>query len=173
VLGAALQDGIAEVVQAAGGAQGLVLAEVFDGKVGEFAGRILNEIPEDGLLIVSDQVDLVNGRDFVDGGEAVPDNGVAGDVKEGLRKTKCQSYRMLRDRWGLRRTLGTSRESGRNRVPREAPPTCDNLSALELYVLLEVIPRLTRMTALVGPPPPPFNFSRRGICRDMAEEDCS
>jgi hypothetical protein len=73
------------VVQAAGGAQGLVFAEVLDGQVGELARRILNEVAEDGFLVVADEVDLLDGGDLVDGGEAVPDDGVAGDVEKGLQ----------------------------------------------------------------------------------------
>lgn len=83
-LGLALEDGVAEVVQAAGGAQGLVLAQVLDGEVGEVGGGILDEVAEDGLVVVADEVDLVYGGDFGDGGQAVVDDGVAGDVEEGL-----------------------------------------------------------------------------------------
>lgn len=72
------------MVQAAGGAQGLVLAQVLDGEVGEVGGGILDEVAEDGLVVVADEVDLVYGGDFGDGGQAVVDDGVAGDVEEGL-----------------------------------------------------------------------------------------
>lgn len=81
----ALQDGVAEVVQATGGAQGLVLAQVLDGEVWEVGGGIFDEIAEDGLVIIADEVDLVYGGDFGDGGQAVVDDGVAGDIEEGLR----------------------------------------------------------------------------------------
>lgn len=72
------------MVQAAGGAQGLVLAQVLDGEVGEIGGGILDEVAENGLVVVADEVDLVYGGDFGDGGQAVVDDGVAGDVEEGL-----------------------------------------------------------------------------------------
>lgn len=84
-LGLALENGVAEVVQAAGGAQGLVLAQVLDGEVWEVVGGIFDEIAEDGLVIVADEVDLVYGGDFGDGGQAVVNDGVARDIEEGLR----------------------------------------------------------------------------------------
>lgn len=106
-LGLALQDGIAEVVEAAGGAKGLVLAKVFDGELGEGGGGVLEEIAEDGLVVVADEVDFVNGGDFGDGGQAMVDDRVAGDIEEGLRvwcmvsqhrSVWCQSN-CLRRRW--------------------------------------------------------------------------
>jgi len=84
MLGAALEDGIAEVVEAAGGAQGLVFTEILDREVGEFGRGILNKIAEHGFLVVADQIDFVDRGDLADGGEAVPDDGVAGNVEEGL-----------------------------------------------------------------------------------------
>lgn len=50
----ALEDNVAEVVQAAGGAQRLVLPQVLDGQLGEFVDGILDEVPEDGLVVVAD-----------------------------------------------------------------------------------------------------------------------
>lgn len=83
-LGLALENGITEVVQAAGGAKSLVFSQVFDGEVGEGGGGILEEVTEDRLVIVADEVDLVNGGDLGDGGQAVVDDGVTGDIEEGL-----------------------------------------------------------------------------------------
>jgi hypothetical protein len=88
---AALQDGIAEVVQAAGGAQSLVLAQVGDLELRELARRVLDEVAEDGLLVVADQDDLFDVVDFADGLEAVPDDGVAGDIEEWLHRRKVMS----------------------------------------------------------------------------------
>lgn len=83
-LGPALEDGISEVVQTASGAQSLVLAEVLDGDGGELLGGVLDEVTEDGLVVVADDVNLLDL--FVgnagDGGEAVPDDGVAGHFEE-------------------------------------------------------------------------------------------
>ena len=59
-LGAALEDSIAEVVQAAGGAQRLVLAQVLDAQAGELGRGVLDEVAEDGLVVVADQVDLLD-----------------------------------------------------------------------------------------------------------------
>lgn len=85
-LGAALEDGIAEMVETAGGAQGLVLAQVLDGEVGELIGGVLDKVAEDGLLVVADDEDLGDllAGNTLDGRQAVPDDGVAGDFEEGL-----------------------------------------------------------------------------------------
>lgn len=47
-------------------------------------GGILEEVTEDGLVIVANEVDFVYRGDFGDGGQAVVDDGVAGDIEEGL-----------------------------------------------------------------------------------------
>lgn len=83
----ALENGIAEVVQATGGAQGLVLAQVFDGELGVGRRCVFEKVAEDGLVIVADEVDFVDGGDFGNGGQAVVDDGVAGDVEQRLRET--------------------------------------------------------------------------------------
>ena len=74
------------MVEAAGGAEGLVLAQVADGDLGELLGGVLDEVAEDGLVVVADDVDLLDllVGDAGDGREAVPDDGVAGDFEEGL-----------------------------------------------------------------------------------------
>ena len=69
------------MVQTTGGAERLVLAEVFDRDVRVGAGAVLDEITEDGLIVVADNKDLADGRDLSDGGEAVGDDGVAGDFE--------------------------------------------------------------------------------------------
>lgn len=83
-LGAALEDGISEVVQTAGGAQGLVLAQISQVDAGELLGRVLDEVAEDGLVVVADDVDVLDLLDAGNGRQAVPDDGVAGDFEEGL-----------------------------------------------------------------------------------------
>lgn len=72
------------MVEAACGAKGLVLAQVFNGEVGEGGGGVLDEVAEDGLVVVADEVDLVDGGDFGDGRQAVVDDGMAGDVEQRL-----------------------------------------------------------------------------------------
>jgi hypothetical protein len=62
----------------------LIFAEVFDGELGEFLGRVFDEVAENVLLVVSDDEDFPNRRNFSDGSEAVPDDRVACNVKEGL-----------------------------------------------------------------------------------------
>ena len=96
MLGSTLEDGIPEVVQAAGGAKGLVLAEVLDREVGKLAGSILDEVAENGFFVVADEVDLANRGNLLDGRQAVPDDGMAGNIEEGLReKTRAVSVSCL------------------------------------------------------------------------------
>lgn len=85
-LRAALEDGIAEVVETTSGTERLVLAEVLDGDGGELLGGVLDEVAEDRLIVVANDVDLLDllVRDAGDGAEAVPDDGVTGDLEEGL-----------------------------------------------------------------------------------------
>lgn len=83
-VGAALEDGIAEVVEAAGGAEGLILAQVADGDLRVGARAVLDEVAEDGLVVVADDEDFADFGDAGDAGEAVGDDGVAGDFEEGL-----------------------------------------------------------------------------------------
>lgn len=89
-LGAALENDVAEVVETASGAEGLVLAQVLDGDGGELLGRVLDEVAENRFIVVSDNVDLLDllVGDAVNGGEAVPDDGVAGNFEERLGDVK-------------------------------------------------------------------------------------
>lgn len=48
------------------------------------ARAVLNEVAEDGLIVVSNNEDLVDLGKFGDGSEAVRDDGVAGDFEEWL-----------------------------------------------------------------------------------------
>lgn len=74
------------MVQAASSAEGFILAEVLDGDGGELLCRVLDEVAEDGLVVVTDDVDLLDllVGDAGDGAQAVPDDGVAGDFEEGF-----------------------------------------------------------------------------------------
>jgi hypothetical protein len=91
-LRSALEDGIAEVVQTAGCSKSLVLAEVLDGNGGELLGRVLDEVAEDGLVVVADDVDLLNllVGDAGDRGQAVPDDRVASDFEQRLGQVERQ-----------------------------------------------------------------------------------
>jgi len=72
------------VVQAAGGAEGFVFTEVFDRKLGELVAGVFDEVAEDGLVVVADHADFLDVGDFGNGGQAVPDDGMAGDVEQRL-----------------------------------------------------------------------------------------
>mgnify|MGYP007054560879 CR=1 FL=1 len=86
-LGPALEDGVAEVIQSTGGAQRRVLAQVQDAELGELLGGVLDEVAEDGLIVVADQDDLAEAGDIGKGLEAVVDDGVTGDFEQGLYAT--------------------------------------------------------------------------------------
>lgn len=67
----ALQDSIAEMVEAASRSQSLVLSEIFDGDLRVSAPTVLNEVAEDCLIVVTDNEDLADLGEFGDGSEAV------------------------------------------------------------------------------------------------------
>jgi hypothetical protein len=90
---AAFENGIAEVVEAACGAEGLVFAQVDDFDLGEFFGGVFDEVAEDGLVVVADHADFLDVGYFRDGGEAVPDDGVACDIEKRLFRV------LLAGRW--------------------------------------------------------------------------
>lgn len=69
------------MVEATGGAESLILAQVLDGEVWEGGGSVLEEIAEDRLVVVADQVDLGHGGNLRNGGQTVVDDGVASDVE--------------------------------------------------------------------------------------------
>ena len=87
-LGLALEDRIAEMVEAACRAERLVLAQVFDGQLGELAAGVIDEVAEDGLVVVADHAHLLDVGHFGNGGQAVPDDGVACDVEQGLLRIR-------------------------------------------------------------------------------------
>ena len=70
-IGVALEDSVAEVVEATGGSESLVLAQVLQGNVRVCARAVLDEVAEDGLVVVSNNEDLVDLGKFGDGSEAV------------------------------------------------------------------------------------------------------
>lgn len=78
------------MVQAAGGAQCLVFTQVSQVDAGELPGRVLDEVAEDGLVVVADDVDLLDLLDARNGVEAVPDDGVASNVEERLGEVERQ-----------------------------------------------------------------------------------
>ena len=65
------------MVQAACGAEGLILAEILDGDVWICSTAIFNEVAEDALIVVPNDEDFADLRDFGDGSEAVRDDRVA------------------------------------------------------------------------------------------------
>jgi hypothetical protein len=52
--------------------------------LGKVVGTLLNEVTEDGLIVVADQKDFLNLGYFGNSSKAVLDYGVAGDVEERL-----------------------------------------------------------------------------------------
>ena len=133
------------MVESSSSAQCLVFSQVYNLDLGEFIGGVLDEVPEDRLFVVSDYADLLDVGDLCDGGETVPDDGMASDVKEGLfGRISCWQTRMM---FGIVVTLGRSRDNGLNRVPREGPPTC----SLSTCFTSNFPVQLTRSTALVRP----------------------
>ena len=76
------------MVKTTGGAECLVFAQVGDFELGEFPRRVLDEVTEDVFLVVADQDDFLDVVDLADGLEAVPDDGVAGHIEEGLSQSK-------------------------------------------------------------------------------------
>jgi hypothetical protein len=72
------------VVETTCRAQGLVLAQVLDAQLRPGGGDGVDEGLEDGLLIVSDDEDLLDLGDGCYSAEAVFDDGVAGDGEQRL-----------------------------------------------------------------------------------------
>ena len=65
-------------------AQSLVFSQVNDLDLGELLGRVLDEVAEDRLVVVSNNAYFLNVGDLCDGGETVPDDGVACNFEERL-----------------------------------------------------------------------------------------
>jgi hypothetical protein len=73
------------VVEASSSTQSLVLAQVYNLNLRELLRGIFDEITEDRFIVVSDHADFLDVRYLRDGGESVPDDGMASNFKEGLR----------------------------------------------------------------------------------------
>jgi hypothetical protein len=89
---------------------------------------VLDEVAEDGLVVVADEEDFGDLGDSGDSIEAVLDDGLAGHFEEGLFGAR-QTGSRYQDEALIEFTLGTSRDSGRKRVPLLGPPTCVVVSA--------------------------------------------
>jgi hypothetical protein len=72
------------VVQATGCPERLVFTQVFDTDLRVCAGTVLDEVAEDGLVVVANDEDFVDFGDAGDGLKAVLDDGVAGDFEQWL-----------------------------------------------------------------------------------------
>lgn len=103
------------MVEAAGCAEGLVLAEVADGDVGELALGLLDEAGHVGVVVEADDDDFGEAGHVGEGLEGVPDHRLACDGQQGFRA--CGSQR------GAGGSDSQSRVRGRIRVPLEGPPT--------------------------------------------------
>lgn len=79
------EDRVAEVVEAAGCAEGLVLAEVADGDVGELALGLLDEAGHVGVVVEADDDDFGEAGHVGEGLEGVPDHRLACDGQQGFR----------------------------------------------------------------------------------------
>lgn len=79
------------VVEAAGSAEGLVLAEVADGDVGELALGLLDEAGHVGVVVEADDDDFGEAGHLGEGLEGVPDHRLACDGQQGFRA--CGSQR--------------------------------------------------------------------------------
>ena len=84
LLGPALEDHIAEVVETTRCAQSLVLAQVLNAQLWPGGGDGVDEGLEDGLLVVANDDDFLDLGDGCYGAEAVLDDGVAGDGEQRL-----------------------------------------------------------------------------------------
>jgi hypothetical protein len=62
----------------------LVFAQIDNLDLWEFLLRIFDEVAEYRFVVVSDDAYFLDVRYLCDGGETVPDNGMASDFEEGL-----------------------------------------------------------------------------------------
>ena len=72
------------MVEAAGSSQRSIFTKVLDSELGKLLDGVLDEVSEDGFVIVADQNDFSNIWDLRKGFEAVTNDGVAGDIEKGL-----------------------------------------------------------------------------------------
>lgn len=72
------------MVEPASRTQCLVLAEVLNAYVGKLFRRVFDEVSEDRFVVVSNEDDFTDAWYFGDSSQAVPDDGVSGDVEKRL-----------------------------------------------------------------------------------------
>jgi len=75
---------ISEVEETTSSPESLVLAKITDGDLRVLFCGLLNERAEDGLVVVTNNKDLLDVANLGDGAEAVLENGVTGDFEERL-----------------------------------------------------------------------------------------
>lgn len=80
----AFQDGISEVIEATSSAKSLVLPQILDLDLRELPRGVLDEVTKDIFFIVSDEDHFLDIWNFGHGFQAVPDDGVAGNIKQRL-----------------------------------------------------------------------------------------
>lgn len=175
-----LENDIAEVVEAACGAEGLVFAEVANLQLGKGGADGVHEWLEHGLVVVADDEDLLDFGDLGDGPEAVLDNRVAGDGKERLRVLVWIRWYIAMVEWlrGVRELLTAvfthlRKLHGQRPEPRAARRSTDlHMSVLcAAYLSIPHSRAPTRITALVEGPGPPMDLDRwasEGGCKLMA-----
>jgi len=112
---------VSKVKETTSSSKRLVFAQVADGDLRVFFRSILDERTENGLVIVTNDEDLLDVVDLGDSAETVFDDGVTGDFEERLCDVNCVFFLLFVCFSFL--TLGTSRERGLKRVPRDGPPT--------------------------------------------------
>ena len=84
-IGSTLQYGVTEVIETTSCSQGLIFSKVLDLDLGKFAGGVFDEVTEHALVVVPNDDDFSDIRDFGDGSQAVPDDGMASDIEEWLQ----------------------------------------------------------------------------------------
>ena len=69
------------MVETASGTQCLIFSQILNAQVWKLLARILDEVSEDGFVVVSNQNDFAETGDFGDGFEGVGNDWVAGDFE--------------------------------------------------------------------------------------------
>ena len=72
------------MVESSRGSQSLVFAQVYNFDLREFLLGVFDELAEDRFIVVSDHAYFLDVGYLCDGGEAVPDNGMASYIEERL-----------------------------------------------------------------------------------------
>jgi hypothetical protein len=81
------------MVQTTSGTECLILSQVLDAQIGKLLAGVLDEVSEDGLIVVADQDDFAESRNLRKGFEAVVDNRMTGDFKKRLTNFRTFSDR--------------------------------------------------------------------------------